>query len=65
MSIESQSVTEDEEQIGIEQPAHHPPAPADEVASLFLHKMHTITYMNSIAFDAKRFFYKKNKIKSP
>ncbi|KAL7614143.1 hypothetical protein Lser_V15G07970 [Lactuca serriola] len=31
MSIESQSVTEDEEQIGIEQPAHHPPAPADEL----------------------------------
>ncbi|CAH1437883.1 unnamed protein product [Lactuca virosa] len=31
MSIESQSVTEEEEEIGIEQPAHHPPAPADEL----------------------------------
>ncbi|KVI09301.1 Armadillo-like helical [Cynara cardunculus var. scolymus] len=31
MSIQSQSVNEEEEEIGIQQPAYHPPAPADEL----------------------------------
>ena len=38
MSIESHLLIEEEEEeeIGNEYPAHHPPAPADEVTSSFL-----------------------------